>query len=493
MISDSTFKCLQHGRLAGSETNSHRLMTAFLQSCLHTQGTDQIEDWLRGCSVGREVRVRRIALHSMAEWVTDPRDGFRHASGKFFSIRGVRATARSGNRSWEWEQPIIDQPEIGLLGFLAKMEAGKLWLLAQSKDEPGNVLGAQLSPTVQATESNFMRVHGGKAVPYVSYFRDPAAGSSIVAQLQPEHGTYFLGKRNLNAVLLAGDVPLVNECFRWVTVGQLLGMLKHGFRVSMDTRAVLSCLVQHMANQGPRPAAAVPFKPTKGFGLAVWKSLFDDGGTAPNEHWVLDRLKERNVTMRLDAKPVAMNEMEGWEWTDDTFRSQASHVSVEAFTVDAPMRERESWSQPLLRQHARGIIGFACQMINGTLHFLGRASLEPGEADRVRIAPTVVWRGAPELQNVFDDTLLLEYFAAPVPRDGVEVRMSVEHSEEGGRFFRFVHLHLIIEFPESRAFEAPPGFVWLTLAHLYRFAARQELTIESRNLLAGLGIGVGEW
>jgi oxidase EvaA len=38
--------------------------------------------------------------------------------------------------------------------------------------EPGNINKVQLSPTVQATESNYTRVHGGKAIKYLNFFKN---------------------------------------------------------------------------------------------------------------------------------------------------------------------------------------------------------------------------------------------------------------------------------------------------------------------------------
>ena len=59
-----------------------------------------------------------------------------------------------------WDQPIIIQNEKGILGILKDSVKNKY--LLQAKVEPGNKNRLQLSPTVQATKSNYQRVHGGK-------------------------------------------------------------------------------------------------------------------------------------------------------------------------------------------------------------------------------------------------------------------------------------------------------------------------------------------
>ena len=46
--------------------------------------------------------------------------------------------------------------------IIKQKKQGKDFYLLQSKIEPGNINGVQLSPTVQATKSNYLRKHGGK-------------------------------------------------------------------------------------------------------------------------------------------------------------------------------------------------------------------------------------------------------------------------------------------------------------------------------------------
>ena len=67
-----------------------------------------------------------------------------------------------------WDHPIIVQKELGILGIIKDKVKNKY--LLQAKVEPGNKNKLQLSPTVQATKSNYERVHGGKKIPYLNIF-----------------------------------------------------------------------------------------------------------------------------------------------------------------------------------------------------------------------------------------------------------------------------------------------------------------------------------
>ena len=62
------------------------------------------------------------------------------------------------------------QNENGILGIIRKKFNNKYKYLLQAKLEPGNINHLQLSPTVQATESNYKRVHGGKKNPIFRTF-----------------------------------------------------------------------------------------------------------------------------------------------------------------------------------------------------------------------------------------------------------------------------------------------------------------------------------
>ena len=58
--------------------------------------------------------------------------------------------------------------EIGILGII---KISKIINILQAKVEPGNINKIQISPTVQATRSNYSRVHGGKTIPFLNYFK----------------------------------------------------------------------------------------------------------------------------------------------------------------------------------------------------------------------------------------------------------------------------------------------------------------------------------
>jgi len=184
-----------------------------------------------------------IPFSEMNSWYFDNGGNIRHNSGKFFSIEGITVKVITEGEVKEWNQPIINQPEVGILGILCQKRFGILYFLLQAKIEPGNVNKIQMSPTVQATRSNFTQVHGGKKPPYLEYFMNRNRYKVIVDQLQSEQGARFLKKRNRNMIIEIDEGELIElpDNYCWLTLGQIKKRLKEDNIINMDTRTVLSC------------------------------------------------------------------------------------------------------------------------------------------------------------------------------------------------------------------------------------------------------------
>jgi oxidase EvaA len=160
----------------------------FTESVLATRSAGQFEPWWSERARSNRFNVTPIAFDDLGSWHFDPDTGnLAHASGKFFTIEGLHVRSSYGPVG-EWSQPVINQPEIGILGIIVKNVDGVPHCLMQAKMEPGNVNTLQLSPTVQATRSNYTRVHQGGSTRYLEYFAGPVRGRVLVDVLQSEQG-----------------------------------------------------------------------------------------------------------------------------------------------------------------------------------------------------------------------------------------------------------------------------------------------------------------
>ena len=204
-----------------------------------------VDVWLKDRLRGARLRSRTVRLSSLKQWKTDgPTGNIVHESGRFFSILGLSVRHRRPHGELIWDQPIIDQPEIGILGILAKRFNGVLHFCLQAKEEPGNIHAVQLSPTVQATHSNYSRAHGGTLPQFVEYFLSPPPEKVLFAKLQSEDGGRFLFKSNRNMIVLIDEeIQVPPERFIWLTLRQISDLLKRDNVINACTRSVLSAVI----------------------------------------------------------------------------------------------------------------------------------------------------------------------------------------------------------------------------------------------------------
>ena len=227
------------------QRNKEDTQINFLISALHHGSviqTENVLNWMHKKNEEVVSKITQIPLTMLNGWKEE--DGcIIHNSGKFFSIDGIRINTNFGLVE-SWDQPIINQPEIGFLGFITKMINGVLHFLLQAKIEPGNLNIVQLSPTLQATRSNYTRVHKGFSPLYLDYFTGEKDVIVLVDQLQSEQGARFLHKRNRNIIVEIdkNDSIEIYENFVWLSLGQIKDLLSYPNVVNMDTRTVISCI-----------------------------------------------------------------------------------------------------------------------------------------------------------------------------------------------------------------------------------------------------------
>jgi dTDP-4-dehydro-6-deoxy-alpha-D-glucopyranose 2,3-dehydratase len=466
------------------------LAESFLCSELEAPPLAEFMTWFAARRDAHRFSVRRLPFVELRQWSFDTPDGsLAHESGKFFSVRGLRVRTNHGPVR-EWDQPIINQPEIGILGIVTRVTDGVRRFLMQAKMEPGNVNTLQLSPTVQATRSNYTRVHGGRRPAYLDYFTDRASSTILVDQLQPEQGARFLRKRNRNMIIeVKGELP-GHEDFHWLTLGQIRRLLAMDNIVNMDARTVLACAsVRAKAAslpQGDPAAVQVAGHSIEGFAKDVLLSLSRGEPGVHSMDGLLSWLSEMKARAQMSVETVALDDLRGWRKDAEEIRHDSGrHFSVVAVSVEAGSREVVSWTQPLLRHFSIGLTGFLAAKIDGVLHFLARASVEPGNFDVADVGPTVALSGADDGSWPDPRPPFLDRFLEAPPSS---VRYSAIQSEEGGRFFHFQNRYMLVELPGSENLRVPDDFIWMTLAQLHELTRFGMVNIEARNLLACLAL-----
>ncbi|GHE48410.1 NDP-hexose 2,3-dehydratase family protein [Streptomyces capitiformicae] len=427
--------------------------------------------------------IGRVPLHGMTGWLGEPGTGnLCHTSGRFYSVEGLQVQT-DGEWNPQWTQPVIVQPEMGVLGLLVKEVGGTLHCLMQAKVEPGNMGGLQLSPTVQATRSNFTGVHGGRAVKYVEYFTEAGHGRVVADSLQSEQGSWFLGKRNRNIIVQVFDEIPVEDDFRWLTLDEIGELLRWDNLVNMDSRTVLSCLPPALvarAREG-RPS------PDDDFGAAVRASFAGVGRPVLTSGEVLSRLTDARTRHRLVRRRVPLDRVrdDGWQVSEDEIaRPDGKYFRIIGVEVQAGRREVASWAQPLLAPTGQGTITLAVRRLGDVLHALVRCRAQAGTLNVAELGPTVQHLPAnyaglpeagrpPELEQLVPGKVLTRFDAV--------------HSEEGGRFHHAVNRYRVVEAIDGELLDPPTDFMWVTLAQLADLLRHSNyLNVELRSLIACL-------
>lgn len=436
--------------------------------------------WFAAARERSALRVERVELDGLRDWDRDPRTGkLLHRSGGFFAVDGLEVRLPSGPVP-HWQQPIIHQPEIGVLGLLAKEFDGVLHFLMQAKVEPGNKNHLQLSPTVQATRSNFLRLHKGRAVPYLTYFQERTRHHVIADVLQSEQGAWFFRKRNRNIVVEVTEDVAVAEDFRWMTLGEIYRLLAVEDVVNMDTRTTLSCLP--LAGGGVEGVLDTG----EGFRRALVRSCAGEPSGAHSMEEILSWITEHRAPGDLTTRPVPLGELRDWHSSLDRISHESGRFfSVIGVTVSAGTREVGGWSQPMLEPHGTGVIAVLVKEIGGVLHALMRASVEPGYVDGVELSPTV--QCVPESYEVLPGEarprFLDDVLSAPAER----IRFSCLLSEEGGRFHHALNRYLVIEADGPAEPLEDQDHRWLTLHQLSALLRHSHyLNVQARSLVACL-------
>lgn len=461
----------------------------FLKSALaadtQLHSLEEIRQWLKDRNLATKVSVERCTFDEMQQWRHDHRTGrIRHDSGKYYSIDGIRVQTNWGSIN-QWDQPIINQPEIGYLGIIAKSFNGVLHFLLQAKAEPGNLNHVQLSPTLQATRSNYTCIHKGRAPHYLHYFQNASSNQILLDQLQSEQGARFLRKRNRNIIIQLDDDIEVHEDFIWLTLGQIKELLRVNNLVNMDTRTVISGIT--FGNHSSGVIDLVDFLVNERNLSQVKHQLLESALTSSDGRHSIDEiitfLTHRKSQYDLDVSVIPLADMEGWSVTESEIKHQDDcYFKVIAVKAEIEGREVRAWHQPMVEPSQEGICAFVCKMVDGLMHFAVQAKLECGNHDVIEFAPTVQCLTGNYRQTVGGAVPFLEYVLSAKPEQRIVDTMQ---SEEGGRFFQEQNRNMIILAGDELSEDLPPQFIWMTLNQLLTFLKHNNyLNVQARSLIS---------
>lgn len=440
--------------------------------------TEEVLSWIERRNREVMVEVTPVPFSELKGWHFDGETGnLCHDSGKFFSVVGIDVYADNG-LAQRWTQPIINQPEVGYLGIICREVDGVLYFLLQAKIEPGNVNCVQLSPTLQATRSNYTQVHGGRKPAYLDYFKNAQPNQIILDQLQSEQGARFFRKRNRNIIIKVDEEIENNIDFRWLTLGQIRRLMRHDNLVNMDTRTVLSGLC---FNAAPFLARTI----VSDFGQLLFDSEERLEGVNTTDQ-ILHHISALKSKYELVTEKIPLKNVTDWTVSStEICRDDGRFFKILGVNVRIGNREVASWCQPIVQPMHEGLSVLFCKKIGGVLHVLLQAKVECGNFDVVELAPTIQCLTGNYKNPVGYVPEYLDSFATGKCVE--RIVFDTKQSEEGGRFYHEQNRNVIAMVNDCVPDNPPENFIWLTLGQVKEFLRfNNYLNIQIRSLISAL-------
>ena len=372
-----------------------------------------------------------------------------HDTNKFFKIY-VYNIRTNFPKDKNFYQPLISQNEIGYLVIFKAIEKKKTFFLLQLKAEPGNKNTIQLSPTIQATKSNYTRVHGGKKTKFLRYTTNKK--NFLLDINQPEQGSRYFKKFNKNIIIKTNKIKNLPKNFIWVEKKEIEKLSKINNLLNMDTISILSC---HLKK----------------------KSLDDPVNSLKKIQKYHSNFKNK---YNIKLKRISLKSMRNWQCKGNiVLDKKKQFFNIESYKIITNFREVSQWSQPLISDHYHGLNVLFVKKINNTMHYLCQTILEPGY-NIPKFTNTI-------MQKNCNNKDFLKTF---LKKNKIRIKkklIEVINSDEGGRFNNNKSKNVTYEIEELTELERQ-NFIWISYNQMLELLNKKLLTIELRNLFGILNI-----
>jgi len=399
--------------------------------------------------------VKKKKLSDLKNW-NIKENKIYHSSKKFFQIVGFRITSNYYYNK-NWDQPLIIQNEKGILGILRRKYKGSHQYLLQAKIEPGNINKVQLSPTVQATKSNYSRVHGGKRVKYLSFFKN-SSKKNLVNSQQSEQGFRYYFKFNTNIIVEVDKKIKIDKNYIWLNKIELKKLINKNNVLNMDTLSVFSCAIKKNINE------------------------VSENSKKKIQYW-FNNLKTKYFIKR---KMISLSKMKNWEFNEKSINHKSKkYFSIIGIKVNSNSREVNEWEQPIIQGKKLALSGFIIKKINSIFHYLVNFSVKPGLkyaglSCTVRTSDInnyLINKNLPKITKHY----LKKYFV--VNKHG-KIKYSKIQSDEGGRFFHSQIKNMVVQIDENEKIKINKNYIWMSHNQILYFIKKGIFDIEARILFS---------
>ena len=409
-------------------------------------------NWIKKQKIKQKIKVKISKISELNKWKYDKYKLF-HISKKFFKIVGINIKTNFFKKGWD--QPIIKQNEIGILGIVKNIQKNKY--LLQAKLEPGNINKLQLSPTLQATKSNYSVVHGGKKVLFLNFF----LGKQKYKSIQSEQAFRYYNKHNANIILNTNRKIIYSNQFRWFKKDEIFWLLKKKNLINMDTLSVFSCFIKKRNIDQPI------------------------NNSQDIKRWISNNDKKYYLTTKIKA----ISALKDWKITNEKiFHKNNNFFSIIGLNIISNTREVKKWSQPIIKGKKMSLAGFIMKDFNNTCHYLCRYILKPG-SNKSTISCTVNtsdinnYRKLNTLSN-FQKKIIKNFFL----NEKTKFIYNNILSEEGGRFYHSQINYKATYLSKKKKLKTPNSYIWISQNQMIELIRKRKIDIEARLLFGIINI-----
>ncbi len=410
--------------------------------------------WFISQKKNQKISIKIKSLNKLTNWHKNKKH-ITHNSRKFFKI--IAIDVKSNMIGKNWDQPIIIQNEIGILGILKDSVKNKY--LLQAKVEPGNKNKLQLSPTVQATKSNYQRVHGGKKIPYLGYFLKNRKNFDD----QFEQGYRYLYKSNYNSLINIKKKIKILKNYFWLDKTDIKELVKKRSILNMDTISVFSTFLKKEKKDIPL-----------------------------NSHnKILKWISKKDKFYRLKTKIKPLNSLKDWKVTNEKIiHKKNKHFSVIGINIKSNEREIKEWDQPIIKGKKLAFVGFIISKFNETNHYMCRYNKKPG----LRNSTLSCSINTSDIKNYKKIHTLSEFQKYLINNFLIKKNKNFKTvyenilSDEGGRFYNCEIKYKALLINKNFKIKLPQDYIWISQNQMIKMIKRKKIDIEARLLFGCINI-----
>jgi len=366
-----------------------------------------------------------------------------HETAKFFKIAGFNIKTNYPKLK-EYSQPLIIQNEIGYLVIFKYASKLKNFYLLQLKFEPGNQNYLQLSPAIQATKSNYTRVHNGKKTRFLKYLKNKKLIK--LNSNQREQGTRYLNKLNKNMVIELNKKIKVPHNYVWLTKEDLIILAKINNFFNMDTLSIFSCFLK---------------KQNEDYKINKDKVILNMYSKFKNKYY-------------CKLKTISLFNMPGWNYTK-TFISDYKEklFKIISLKINTDTREVKEWCQPIVSDYFRPLNILFFKIENSVKFYLCNIIIEAGY--KTPMFTCTLMKKNRTFSN--SEKIMFDKSQYVIKKKIIDVI----NSDEGGRFLNNQSKNTVYEIKEKKNMQNK-DYIWISYNQMIDLIIQKKISIELRNL-----------